>query len=70
MDNTVVEKSIEDMKAKKRSQSAIVTRRWREAQDQLDELAKEEGKVYINGKSEEVRQHCISTKDKVKIKEA
>lgn len=60
---------IEDLKAKKRTQSAIMVRRWREANEQLDELAEEDGKVYINGKSEEVKQHCITMKTKVKIKE-
>lgn len=69
MDKNTIDKTIEDLKNLKKDKASIVRKHMEKAMEQLDELAEEGCRVYINGQSENMREHCMSARSEIKIKE-
>jgi len=60
--------SVDDIKQSRRTKTAALRRKAKEAQDKIEQLKEEHRFVYVNGEAKEIREHCEVTKKKLKMK--
>ena len=60
---------MENIKKQRTATNTLLALKVQEVLDGLVKFEKDEQKFYINGKAESIKEHCVSEKEKIKIRE-
>jgi len=60
---------VDDIKQARRAKMALLKKRSKEVQDQIDDLEEDNREVYVNGEAKELHEYCKVAKTKFKLKE-